>query len=350
MKKYILLNLTGVFVFFLFTCMFISCGKSGKSNPESEESSKPPTTSVGPKATKFTPQMVMDAIEYMAEKLPEEDREDFLDDSPIKDLYRFADKINRGMAEGEIKVSEISGKALGEALNQKMFGSDRGGLSGAQKMFGSDRSGLSRVRAKANRIKCVNNLSNIGKAMLGFSQDNNGRTPWNLIPSQKRNHFGSNYNLTVGSIFGLAAMKSELQTAKILVSPCDKGRFAANEKVQEDWRNYNTKGGQPIPHDGLSYGLCFGGDFGRPATVIAMTRNLSTDDLATAGWVGAEDAKRGMAGLQVGQGQVVRADGSASESNNADLGANGRIIKGHINAPGGTSPLGASRTGVILPY
>jgi len=148
----------------------------------------------------------------------------------------------------------------------------------------------------------------------------------------------------------LAAMKSEVQTAKILISPCDKGRFAANEKVQEDWRNYNTKGGKPIPHDGLSYGLCFGGDFQRPATVVAMTRNLSTDDLATAGWVGAEDAKRGMAGLQVGQGQVVRADGSASLSTSADLGANGRIIATHIGSRGGTSPLGASRTEVILPY
>jgi hypothetical protein len=336
MKKYILLNLTGLFVFFLFTCMFISCGKSGKSKPESEESSKPPTTPVGSKATKFTPQMVMDAIEYMAEKLPEEDREDFLDDSPLKDLYRFADKINRGMAEGEIKVSEISGKALGEALYQKMFGSDRGGLSG--------------VRAKANRIKCVNNLSSIGKAMLGFSQDNGSRTPWNFAPSQQRNHFGSNYNLTVGSIFGLAAVKAEVVTAKILISPCDKGRFAANEKVQEDWRNYNTKGGNPIPHDGLSYGLCFGGDFQRPATVVAMTRNLSTDDLATAGWVGAEDAKRGMAGLQVAQGQVVRADGSAFQTTSADLGANGKFIKSHIASRGGTSPLGASRTEVILPY
>jgi len=342
MKKYILLNLTGLFVFFLFTCILISCGKSGKAKPESEDSSKPPTPTVGPKVTKFTPQMVMDAIEYMAEKLPEEDREDFLDDSPLKDLYRITDKLNRDVAEGEIKVSEISGKALGEALYQKMFGSKRGGLAGA--------------RAKANRIKCVNNLSMIGKAMLGFSQDNGSRTPWNLIPSQQRNHFGTSSQIeylekfTVGSIFGLSAVKAEVQTAKILISPCDKGRFAANEKVQEDWRNYNTKGGQPIPHDGLSYGLCFGGDFQRPATVVAMTRNLSTDDLATAGWVGAEDANRGMAGLQVGQGQVVRADGSAMQSINADLGANGRIIKAHINARGGTSPLGASRTGVILPY
>ena len=336
MRKYILLNLTGLFVFFLFTCMFISCGKSGKSNPESEESSKPPTTSVGPKATQFTMLMVAEAFKYAANKLPEEQRKDFLQESPIGGLYDATEKVNRGVADGEIKVSEISGKALGEALYQKMFGSDRGGLSGA--------------RAKANRIKCVNNLSSIGKAMLGFSQDNGSRTPWNFAPSQQRNHFGSNYNLTVGSIFGLAAVKAEVVTAKILISPCDKGRFAANEKVQEDWRNYNTKGGKPIPHDGLSYGLCFGGDFQRPATVVAMTRNLSTDDLATAGWVGAEDAKRGMAGLQVGQGQVVRADGSASLSTSADLGASGRIISYHRMARGGTSPLGDSRTKVMLPY
>ena len=342
MKKYILLNLTGLFVFFLFTCMFISCGKSGKSNPDSEESSKPPTPPVGSKATQFTPQMVMEAIEYMAEKMPEEDRKDFLDDSPLKDLYRTTDSFNKAMGEGKLKVSEISGKALGEALYQKMFGSDRGGFS--------------RVRAKANRIKCVNNLSSIGKAMLGFSQDNAGRTPWNLIPSQQRNHFGSNYNLTVGSIFGLSAMKSEVQTAKILISPCDKGRFAANEKVQDDWRNINTKGGNPIPHDGLSYGLCLGGDFQRPATVIAMTRNLATDDLAKSNWLGADEGdsplvkKRAMSGLTKSQGQIVRADGSAMLSTDADLGATGLVVKHHINARGGTSPLGPSRTTVMLPY
>ncbi|MBC8325136.1 MAG: hypothetical protein H8E27_05875 [Verrucomicrobia subdivision 3 bacterium] len=338
MKKYILLNLTGLFVFFLFTCMFISCGKSG--NPPA--STKKKTTPQKSGTTQFTPQMVMEAIEYMAEKLPEEDREDFLDDSPLKDLYRTTDSFNRAMGEGELKVSEISGKALGEALYQKMFGSDRGGLS--------------KARAKANRIKCVNNLGMIGKAMLGFSQDNGSRTPWNFAPSQQRNHFGSNYNLTVGSIFGLAAMKSEVQTAKILISPCDKGRFAANEKVQEDWRNYNTKGGNPIPHDGLSYGLCLGGDFQRPATVIAMTRNLATDDLAKSNWLGADEGesplvkKRAMSGLTKSQGQLVMADGSAKQSTDADLGALGKIIRGHINARGGTSPLGDSRTKVMLPY
>jgi hypothetical protein len=54
-----------------------------------------------------------------------------------------------------------------------------------------------------------------------------------------------------------------------------------------------------------------------------------------------------MAGLNKSQGQLVRADGSASQSTDADLGASGKVVKGHINARGGTSPLGASRTGTI---
>ena len=87
MKKYILLNLTGLFVFFIFTCIFISCGKSGNPPASTKNKTTPPKTG----ATQFTPQMVMEAIEYMAEKMPEEDREDFLDDSPLEDLYEATD-------------------------------------------------------------------------------------------------------------------------------------------------------------------------------------------------------------------------------------------------------------------
>ena len=100
MKKYIILNLTGLFVFFLFTCMFISCGKSGKSNPESEESSKPPTPTVGSKATKFTPKMLKEAIEYMAKKLPEEDRERFIRRSPLHGLLEATEEINEDVSRG----------------------------------------------------------------------------------------------------------------------------------------------------------------------------------------------------------------------------------------------------------
>ncbi|MBT6451037.1 MAG: type II secretion system protein, partial [Verrucomicrobiales bacterium] len=71
---------------------------------------------------------------------------------------------------------------------------------------------LARAKAKANRIKCVNNLSSIGKASNGFSQDNGGRTPWNMLPSQSLNHYGNagtgvftSTTLGAGQIFGLAA-------------------------------------------------------------------------------------------------------------------------------------------------
>ena len=346
MKKYIFLNLTGLFVFFLFTCILISCGKSGKAKPEaSNPPPAKPKPAVGPKATKFTPAMVMAAIEIVAKKLPEEDREDFLDDSPLEGLYEATEDINKDVARGRLKVSEISSEALGEAIYEEIFGK-RGGSAGA--------------RARANRIKCVNNLKHIGTALLTFSQDNAGRTPWNLLPVQKKNHFGDNYAQAVGSMLGIAAMKAELQTPKILISPCDKGRVAANEVLQGTWARVNTKAGNPINPAALSYGLCLGGDFQRPATVIATTRNLSTDDLATALWLGAagpedplgdaDQAERVISGLSWSQGQMVMADGSARQSNDADLGATGKIIKGHINAAGGTSPLGPSSTKMMLPY
>jgi prepilin-type N-terminal cleavage/methylation domain-containing protein len=224
---------------------------------------------------------------------------------------------------------------------------------------------LARAKAKAARIKCVNNLSSIGKASLGFSQDNDSRTPWNLIPSSSNNHYGNNdglvtsgTSLNAGKVFGLAAMKSEVQTAKILVSPCDAARAANNEVLQSAWAGINTKGGGPVDsgvggngtNGQTSYIFCRGGDHQRPATVVALTRNLSTDNLAAGNWAGADETNIGphaMSGLNKSQGQLVRADGSATQSTDADLGQTGKVVKGHIAARGGTSPLGNSNTTVI---
>ena len=208
---------------------------------------------------------------------------------------------------------------------------------------------LARAKAKAARIKCVNNLKSIYTGTLGFSQENGSRTPWNLIPSQRSNHFGTQGGTTAGQIFGLAAMKSEVQTAKILVSPCDAARTADNEVLQAGWANINTKGGNPVTI-GTSYVFCQGGDLQRPATVLALTRNLSSNNVAAGNWSGADENPipgNAMAGLNKSQGQLVCADSRAKQSTDADLGASGKIVKGHINARGGTSPLGASSTAVI---
>ncbi len=76
---------------------------------------------------------------------------------------------------------------------------------------------LARAKAKAARVKCVNNLAQMGKALIGFSHDNDQRLPWQLTPRGVSNHYGGNYTEDLGSIYSLAAMKSELQTCQNIV-------------------------------------------------------------------------------------------------------------------------------------
>jgi len=199
---------------------------------------------------------------------------------------------------------------------------------------------LAKAKAKANRIKCVNNLGQIGKAFIGFANDNTGRLPWQLTAFQIPGHFGNNYAKTLENIFSVPAMKSELSTSKILWSPCDPERQAAYETAQSQWSQYSTPKNQLIDAGAISYVLAEGADIGRPSTILAATRNLSTCDFSTATWAGADETPihaHAMASLMKSQGQLVKADGSASQSSNADLGASGKIVKAHINSVGGIS-------------
>jgi hypothetical protein len=145
-------------------------------------------------------------------------------------------------------------------------------------------------------------------------------------------------------------MKSEVQTAKILVSPCDAMRAAANEELQKIWSQINTKATNAVNVGATSYIFCQGGDFERPATVVALTRNLS-NELNNSNWSGADEGgnrppRNAMTGLNKSQGQLVQADGSAKQSTDADLGNAGKIVKAHINARGGKT-LGPSSTRTI---
>ena len=208
---------------------------------------------------------------------------------------------------------------------------------------------LARAKAKAARVKCVNNLAQIGKALIGFSHDNGQRLPWQLTPRGVKNHFDVYYKEDLGSIYSLKAMKSELGTAKILWSPCDAERQAANVAAQDNWSQYSTLNNRLIGAEATSYLLSVGADTGRPSTVLATTRNLSACDLASAHWSGADEnpvPDNAMSGLNKSQGQLVRADGSAMQATDADLGSSGKTVKGHINSSGGVT-LGKASTGLI---
>ena len=214
---------------------------------------------------------------------------------------------------------------------------------------------LAKAKAKANRVKCVNNLSQIHKAMLAFAQANRQRMPWYLLDVQKRAAFGSNYSEELGNIFAIASIKQEIASSKTLLSPCDATRAAAAEGAEKVWDTYNARGGpdEPpvlgIPLNAISYVLIRGADSMRSATVVATTRNLSSCDIVSARWVGSDSdvgSDKVMAGLTSSQGQLVTMDGGAVQSDNADIGRSGQITSAHRNTTGGSS-LGQADAGVI---
>ena len=225
---------------------------------------------------------------------------------------------------------------------------------------------LARAKAKANRIKCVNNIGNVYKAGLSFAQDNTERLPWQLTNSGVKAHidatggaeFGkpssaSDNELTahakaktVGGVFAIALMKVELVTPKILLSSCDGTRAASNQLVQMNWENYKTKGGGSLDElqSGTSYELVRGADTLRPTSPYANTRNIDVgkSHLSGAGtkWLGSDTNPENaatMSGLTASQGQYVMMDGGAQQSNDVDLTATGTLNKMALKATGGNA-------------
>ncbi len=246
---------------------------------------------------------------------------------------------------------------------------------------------LAKAKAKANRIKCVNNLGSIGKAVTGFADDNQQRTAWNLTDLGKINHkipgvakskattllgaaaanaYGTgDANNAVGQSSGVvhvAQMKSQLQTAKILTSPCDPVKAGAGEELNAGWKSAN----RATIANALSYAFIEGGDVQRPASVIAVTKNVGivgggsslASTTAAGQWRGSDETEgtgdsarppaTAMASLNKSQGQLVNADGSAKQSTNADLGSGGKIVKAHINSRGGTTNNGGNGSAKVM--
>jgi prepilin-type N-terminal cleavage/methylation domain-containing protein len=198
---------------------------------------------------------------------------------------------------------------------------------------------LARAKAKANRVRCVNNAGQVGKALQAFASDNGGLMPWQLTPLRQNSHFGNKNPKSVTSIVSLKSMKSELVTPKILWSPCDAEAQASNEDAQANWRTYDTLAGNEIACSAVSYRFIEGATQGRPGTLLVSTRNLSTQDLSTARWLGADETQvpdDAVTGLNKSQGNGAFADGSARQMSDKDIGAAGTVTKYHQTSSGGT--------------
>lgn len=240
---------------------------------------------------------------------------------------------------------------------------------------------LAKAKNRANRIKCVNNVKQVGGALNSFADDNKNRYPWLLTWKDQVAEQGGATTASASSfyetstLFAQAGVKSGfVGSQKILVSPCDPDNQGKNDLVDLSVSHHATN---PIPNDAHSYGVVTGGgwvggnpapgattaaelartpedkgaDVLKPTTVLMVTRNINDEALSNAPqgnpatgavgqagtWLGADDAAnstdpRVMAGLNTNQGQTSGADGSGSQSNNADL---SNKAQAHNNAKGG---------------
>ena len=131
---------------------------------------------------------------------------------------------------------------------------------------------LAKAKAKAQRIKCVNNLKNVGLAFRIFSTDNGDQYPMS-VPAY--NGGSSDYNaLPLLTYKHFAALSNELSTPKILVCPSDSRTeattFASNIVVSA-----NTKNIVPFnANKNVSYFVGIEADETRPQSFLSGDRNI----------------------------------------------------------------------------
>jgi len=244
---------------------------------------------------------------------------------------------------------------------------------------------LAKARRRTNRVKCINNLKQIGSGMKGFAADNGGRFPWLLTPRDSvglwvtlfgPKHTGDHHCWDVRFVFMPPAIRTQLGTARTLASPCDPDVMIFNEKES----TAGKFGGFGSRFDGahhhmdnraLSYAIHLGADEMKPRTLLGLTRNFAGDAAlehtypagthapvwpnglgcslraANAGspaheLVGASDANgtrmawHGVAGLNPGEGQMLFSDGSAAQVDNSNL---ARALRDHARETGGIQKL-----------
>ena len=151
---------------------------------------------------------------------------------------------------------------------------------------------LAKAKAKANRIKCVNNLKQVGLAFKIFAGDNDDRFPWDtqdgFFQTFLNNAAQTSNNRT--NWFAFQAMSNELQTAKILLCPADRQR--ANNQADNFNLGTSTAAAQlpqtnsaslrPRGNNGVSYFVGMKADETRPQAILAGDRNISANDTSVA--------------------------------------------------------------------
>jgi prepilin-type N-terminal cleavage/methylation domain-containing protein len=117
---------------------------------------------------------------------------------------------------------------------------------------------LAKAKARAQRIKCVSNLKQVGLALRMFSNDHDARYPWAILPADG----GSADPMKQDTYYHFLAITNELSTPKILACPSDSAK-----QVISDFSVLNNAN--------ISYFVAYEGDETKPQSMLAGDRNVN---------------------------------------------------------------------------
>src|ERR1041384_3750946 len=129
---------------------------------------------------------------------------------------------------------------------------------------------LAKAKAKAQRIKCVNNLKNVGLAFRIFATDNGDRFPMEISAAEGGS---SEYNTsTVSNYYHFQVLSNELSTPKIVVCPSDAGKVEAT-----NWGNHFRTLAQNANNQAFSYSIGLDAQETYPQSFLSSDRNMTNN-------------------------------------------------------------------------
>ena len=147
---------------------------------------------------------------------------------------------------------------------------------------------LAKAKAKAQRIKCVNNLKNVGLGFRIFATDNSDRFPQEISVQEGGSAeyaVTNNTSAIQSNWYHFSVLSNELSTPKIIVCPSDQGKMEATNWTSDlnILRAGGTRGGAQVGSD-RSHSYFVGVDAAEtyPQSFLAGDRNMFNNQTATA--------------------------------------------------------------------
>ena len=138
---------------------------------------------------------------------------------------------------------------------------------------------LAKAKAKAQRIKCANNLKNIGLSYRIFSTDNEDHFPMAIsVALGGTSEYDYLANMTWTHY---AAMSNELSTPAIVICPSDSGRMQASDFGSNMFASVGVPRVPFLSNSNISYSVGLQAQETYPSMILGSDRNLTNNALGT---------------------------------------------------------------------